>query len=76
MPQPMTEAELEAMLARARIPLSPAQRAGLLPALPGLAAMQALIRAPLPEAERSMTSSAEAEPSTTFACMALGETGR
>jgi len=58
MPQPMTGAELEAMLARAGIPLSPAQRAGLMPALPGLAAMQALVRTPLPEAE--------AEPATTF----------
>ena len=76
MPQPMTEAELEAMLARAGIPFSPVQRAGLLPALPALAEMQALIRAPLPEAERSMISSAEAEPATTFACRPLGETGR
>ena len=62
MPQPITEAELEAMLARAGIPLSPAQRAGLLPALPGLAAMQALIRMPLPEAEE--------EPATTFSAEA------
>jgi hypothetical protein len=59
MPQPITDAELEAMLARAGIPLSPEQRMGILPALPGLAAMQALIRSPLPEAE--------AEPATTFA---------
>ena len=62
MPQPITEAELEAMLARAGIPLSPAQRAGILPALPGLAAMQALIRTPLPGAEE--------EPATTFSAEA------
>ncbi len=58
MPQPITEPQFEALLARAGIPLSPAQRAGILPALPGLAAMQALIRTPLP--------AAEAEPATTF----------
>ena len=62
MAQRITEAELEAMLARAGIPLSPAQRAGILPALPGLAAMQALIRTPPPEAE--------AEPATTFSAEA------
>lgn len=62
MPQPITEAELEAMLSRAGIPLSAAQRAGLMPALPGLAAMQALVRRPLPEAE--------AEPATTFSAEA------
>ncbi len=62
MPQPITEAELEALLARAGLSLSPAQRAGILPALPDLAAMQALIRTPLPEAE--------AEPATTFAAEA------
>ncbi|WP_043362966.1 hypothetical protein [Belnapia sp. F-4-1] len=62
MPQPITEAELEAMLARAGIPLSPAQQAGILPALPGLAAMQALIRTPLPKAEE--------EPATTFSAEA------
>ena len=62
MPQPITEAELEAMLARAGIPLSQTQRAGILPALPGLAAMQALIRTPLPEAEE--------EPATTFSAEA------
>ena len=58
MAQPITEAEFEALLARAGLSLSPQQRAGILPALPGLAAMQALIRTPLPEAE--------AEPATTF----------
>jgi hypothetical protein len=68
MAQPMTEAELEAMLARAGIPFSPAQRAGLLPALPGLAAMQALVRTP--------PLAAEAEPATTFAASDTGERGR
>jgi hypothetical protein len=62
MPQPITEAELEALLARAGLSLSPAQRAGILPALPDLAAMQALIRTPPPEAE--------AEPATSFAAEA------
>ncbi|MBL6454148.1 hypothetical protein JMJ55_02360 [Belnapia sp. T6] len=62
MPPEITEAEFEALLARAGIPLSPAQRAGILPALPGLAAMQVLIRTPLPEAE--------AEPATTFSAEA------
>jgi hypothetical protein len=62
MPHPITEAEFEALLARAGIPLDPEQRAGILPALPGLAAMQALIRTPLPDAE--------AEPATTFSAEA------
>jgi hypothetical protein len=62
MPQQITEAEFEALVARAGIPLSPEQRAGILPALPGLAAMWALIRTPLPEVE--------AEPATTFSAEA------
>ncbi len=68
MPPTITEAEFEALLARAGIPLTPAQRAGILPALGGLAAMQALIRTPPP--------AAEAEPATTFSCAPLGEAGR
>jgi hypothetical protein len=67
-PLPITEAELEALLARAGIPLTPAQKAGIHPALDDLAAMRTLIRTPLP--------AAEAEPATTFACSLLGEAGR
>ena len=54
----MTETEFDALLARAGIPLSAAQKAGILPALGGLEAMQALVRTPLPKAT--------AEPATTF----------
>ena len=62
MPPKITEAEFEALLARAGIALSPAQKSGIHPALSGLEAMQALIRTPLPEAT--------AEPATTFSAEA------
>ena len=58
----MTETEFDALLARAGIPLSAAQKAGIFPVLGGLEAMQALIRTPLPEAT--------AEPATTFSAEA------
>ncbi|MFC7693084.1 hypothetical protein ACFQY5_29495 [Paeniroseomonas aquatica] len=54
----MTEAEFEALLSRAGLPLGAAEKAGIYQILGGLEAMQALIRTPLPEAA--------AEPATTF----------
>ncbi|MDB5371487.1 MAG: hypothetical protein JWP04_129 [Belnapia sp.] len=64
MPPKMTEAEFDALLMRAGIPLTAAQKAGIHPVLGGLEAMQALIRIPLPEV--LPLAQATAEPATTF----------
>ncbi len=58
MPPETTEAEFDALVARAGIPLTPAQKAGIHAAWGGVEAMQRLVRDPAPPAE--------AEPSTTF----------
>ena len=58
MPPKTTEAEFDALVARAGIPLTPAQKAGIYAVFDGIEAMQTLIRTPLP--------AAEAEPATTF----------
>jgi hypothetical protein len=58
MPPKTTEAEFEALVARAGLPLTAAQKAGIYAAFGGIEAMQALVRAPAPPPE--------AEPATTF----------
>ncbi len=58
MPPETTEAEFDALVARAGIPLTPAQKAGIHAIWGGVEAMQRLVRTPAP--------APEAEPSTTF----------
>ena len=58
MPPETTEAEFDALVARAGIPLTPAQKAGIYAVWGGIEAMQRLVRTPPP--------APEAEPSTTF----------
>ena len=58
MPPETTEAEFDALVARAGIPLTPAQKAAIHAAWGGVEAMQRLVRSPAP--------APEAEPSTTF----------
>ena len=58
MPPKTTEAEFDALVARAGIPLDPAQKAGIHAVFGGIEAMQRLVRTPAP--------AAEAEPATTF----------
>jgi hypothetical protein len=58
MPPKTTEAEFEALVARAGLPLTAAQKAGIYAVFDGIEAMQALVRTPAPKPE--------AEPSTTF----------
>lgn len=57
-----TEAEFDALVARAGLTLTPAQKAGIHAVWPGVEAWQALVRSPAPpaEAEPSVTFSAEA----------------
>lgn len=67
MPPNITEAEFDALVSRAGIPLTAAQKAGIYPVLGGLEAMQALVRTPLPEAPAEPPLlKATAEPSNTF----------
>jgi hypothetical protein len=58
MPPEITEAEFEALVARAGIPLTPAQRTGIHAVYGAVEAMQRLVRTPAP--------AMEAEPATTF----------
>jgi hypothetical protein len=58
MPPKTTEAEFDALVARAGLTLTAAQKAGVYAVLDGLEAMQALVRTPVP--------APEAEPATTF----------
>jgi len=53
-----TEAEFEALVARAGLPLTAAQKAGIYAVFGGIEAWQAAIRTPVP--------APEAEPATTF----------
>ena len=57
----MGEAEFEALLRRAGLPLTAEQRAGIYPAVGAVEAMQERIRAAAP-----VPLPAEAEPATTF----------
>ena len=69
MPPKTTEAEFDALVARAGLPLTPAQRAELYAVFAGIEAMQALARSPQP--------AAEAEPATTISAEpAGGEAGK
>jgi hypothetical protein len=58
MPPETTQAEFDALVARAGITLTPAQKAGIHAVWGGIEAMQRLVRSPAP--------APEAEPSTTF----------
>ena len=58
MPPEITEAEFDALVACAGIPLTPAQKAGIHAAWGGIEAMQRLVRTP--------ALAPEAEPATTF----------
>ncbi|TDH62754.1 hypothetical protein E2C06_10145 [Dankookia rubra] len=58
MPPETTREEFDALVARAGIPLTAEQKAGIHAAWGGIEAMQRLVRAPAP--------AAEAEPATTF----------
>ena len=58
MPPETTRDEFDALVARAGIPLTPTQKAGIHAAWDGIEAMQRLVRSP--------ASAPEAEPSTTF----------
>ena len=58
MPPETTEAEFDALVARAGIPLTPAQKAGIHAAWAASRRCSALVRTPAP--------APEAEPSTTF----------
>jgi hypothetical protein len=58
MPPETTEAEFAALVARAGIPLTEAQKAAIHGAWGGIEAMQRLVRSPAP--------APEAEPATTF----------
>jgi hypothetical protein len=58
MPPKTTEAEFDALIARAGLPLTAAQKAGIYAVFGGIEAMQALVRIPVPPPE--------AEPATTF----------
>ena len=62
MPPETTEAEFDALVARAGIPLTPAQKAGIYAVWGGVEAMQRLVRTPAPPPE--------AEPATTFSAKA------
>lgn len=53
-----TEAEFEALVARAGLPLSAEQKAGIYAVFGGIEAWQQIIRTPVP--------APEAEPATTF----------
>ncbi|MCB4820949.1 hypothetical protein [Roseicella aerolata] len=62
MPPETTETEFDALVARAGIPLTPEQKAGIYAVWGGVEGWQRLVRspAPAPEAEPSITFSAEA----------------
>src|SRR5690242_17469055 len=68
MPPEITEAQFDALVARAGIPLTPAQKAGIYAAFGDVEAMQTLVRSPTP--------APEAEPSTTFNAASPGEAGQ
>ncbi|MDO9707640.1 hypothetical protein [Paracraurococcus lichenis] len=57
-----TEAEFDALVARAGLPLTPAQKTGIYAVWGGIEAWQKAVRSPAlaPEAEPSVTFSAEA----------------
>lgn len=68
MPPETTEAQFDALVAQAGIPLTPAQRAGIYAVWGGVEAWRKQVRTPAP--------APEAEPATTFQAVPPGEAGR
>jgi hypothetical protein len=64
MPPKTTEAEFDALVARAGLPLTAVQKAGIYAVFGGVEAMQAMVRGPAPAVASVTTLSPE--PSNTF----------
>jgi hypothetical protein len=66
MPPKTTEAEFDALVAQAGLPLTVAQKAAIHAVFGGIEAMQALVRSPAPSPEAAPAGVCLAEPATTF----------